>query len=148
VRQVRLFHLDRGWAGHLARLADVRESIHIVSLAGKEPLHEFHRAALESFAEMNRQTQRAVVKTLRGLLKRQGRVDLAAEGLRGPTSTWTYLVNEEEFGWGVELLKGKNLGLAAGAAAYLGPLFVLNLILRRLRGRKRRTSRAEGRLLW
>ena len=138
LRQVRLFHLDRCWADHLAFLADVRESIHIVSLGGKEPLHEFHISATDAFAEMEKQSDRVIIKTLRDLVKKRAPVDLAAEGLKGPTSTWTYLVNEEQFGWGVELLKGKNLGFAVGAAAFLGPLFVFTLLMRRLRRRKKR----------
>jgi preprotein translocase subunit SecA len=138
LRQVRLFHLDRCWSDHLAFLADVRESIHIVSLGGKEPLHEFHRSAVDAFAEMEKQADRVIIKTLRELVKKQGPVDLAAEGLKGPTSTWTYLVNEDQFGWGVELLKGKNLGFAVGAAAFMGPLFVFTLLMRRLRRRKKR----------
>lgn len=138
LRQVRLFDLDRFWADHLAFLADVRESIHIVSLGGKEPLHEFHRSATDTFAEMEKRSDRVIIKTLRELVKKQGPVDLAAEGLKGPTSTWTYLVNEEQFGWGVELLKGKNLGFAVGAAAFLGPLFVFTLLMKRLRRRKKR----------
>jgi preprotein translocase subunit SecA len=137
LRQVRLFHLDRCWADHLALLADVRESIHIVSLGGKEPLHEFHNRAADAFAEMEKQSDRVIIKTLRELVKKQGPVDLAAEGLKGPTSTWTYLVNEEQFGWGVELLKGKNLGFAVGAAAFWGPLFVFTLLMKRLRRRKK-----------
>ena len=137
VRQVRLFHLDQFWAGHLALLADVRESIHIVSLGGKDPLHEFHNRAADAFAEMKTQSERAVVKTLRGLVKKEGPIDLAAEGLRGPTSTWTYLIDEEKYGWGVDLLKGKNLGFAVGAAAFNAPLFILALLLKRRRGRKK-----------
>lgn len=137
VKQVRLFHLDRSWAEHLARLADVRESIHIVSLGGKEPLHEFHKAAVQEFFEMEKQCRRAVLKTLRELINKQGPVNLQAEGISGPTSTWTYLINEEQLGWGVELLKGKNLGFAAGAAALLGPLFIFTLLMRRLRHRKK-----------
>jgi hypothetical protein len=52
-------------------------------------------------------------------------------------TTGTYLVNEDQLGWGIELLKGKNIGLAAGAAAFTGPLFLLMLLLRRRRGRKK-----------
>jgi len=138
LRQVRLFHLDRCWADHLAFLGDVRESIHIVSLGGKEPLHEFQRSATDAFAEMEKRSARVIIKTLRDLVKKQGSVDLSDEGLKGPASTWTYLVNEEQFGWGVELLKGKNLGFAVGAAAFWGPLFVFTLLMKRLRRRKKR----------
>jgi preprotein translocase subunit SecA len=141
LKQVRLFHIDRCWADHLALLADVRESIHIVSLGGKEPLHEFQARAADAFAEMEKQVERAVVKTLRQLIKTPpGPIDLQAAGLKGPSSTWTYLVNEDQFGWGVELLKGKNIGLAVGAAAFWGPLFIFTLLMKRLRRRKKKAG--------
>ena len=76
---------------------------------------------------------RAVEASLRSLVAREGPVDLEAEGLKGPSSTWTYLVNEDQFGWGVELLKGTNIGFAAGAAAFYGPLFVFALLVNRLK---------------
>jgi preprotein translocase subunit SecA len=135
--QVRLYYLDEFWSDHLAFTADVRESIHIVSLGGREPLQEFHNRAADAFAGMKRRSKSAVIRTLRRLVRQEGPIDLASEGLRGPTSTWTYLVDEEQYGWGVELLKGKNIGYAAGAAAFNAPLFILALLLRRLRGRKK-----------
>ena len=60
---------------------------------------------------------------------------------KGPSSTWTYLVNEDQFGWGVEMLKGTNVGFSAVAAALYGPLFVFALIAKRFRGRSKLESR-------
>ena len=56
------------------------------------------------------------------LSRGKGRSTSSAEGLKGPSSTWTYLVNDDQFGWGVEMLKGTNIGFSAGAAAFYGPL--------------------------
>lgn len=138
VRRVRLFHIDRAWADHLARLADIREGIHLVSLGGREPADEFVKAATEAFDAVEDRIAGEVASHLASLVAREGPVDLDAEGLRGPSSTWTYLVNEDQFGWGMGLIKGKNIGLAAGAAALYGPLFVFTLLLGRLRWKKAR----------
>jgi preprotein translocase subunit SecA len=137
LRRVALFHLDRCWADHLARLTDIRESIHLVSLAGMEPVNEFQRSANRAFEETAANIERAISGTLEEINRAEGPVDLVARGLRGPSSTWTYLVNEDQLGWGVELLKGKHIGLAAGAAAFMGPLFLLMLLLRHRRGPKK-----------
>ena len=137
LRRVTLFHLDRCWADHLARLTDLRESIHLVSLAGKEPVNEFQIAAARAFEETAAKIERAVAMALEELVGTDDPVDLEARGFRGPSSTWTYLVNEDQLGWGIELLKGKHIGLAAGAAAFAGPLFLLTLVLRRRRGPKK-----------
>ena len=51
-RQIMLYHLDRGWADHLAYLADIRESIHLRALGRQNPLDEFHRMAVDAFASL------------------------------------------------------------------------------------------------
>jgi preprotein translocase subunit SecA len=135
-RRAALFHIDGAWADHLAWLADLREGIHLVSIGRKEPLQEFQSAATEAFLGLQEKIGHAVEKTLESFVEREGPVDLDAEGLKGPSSTWTYLVNDDQFGWGVELIKGTNIGFAAGAAAFAGPLFVFALIANRLRRKK------------
>ena len=136
VRRAALFHIDAAWSDHLAWLADLREGIHLVSIGRKEPLQEFQKAATEVFLELEDKIGRAAEASLRSLLAREGPVDLEAAGLKGPSSTWTYLVNDDQFGWGVGLLKGSNIGFAAGAAAFYGPLFLLALFVNRFKKRK------------
>jgi preprotein translocase subunit SecA len=142
VRRASLFHIDGAWADHLAWLADLREGIHLVSIGRKEPLQEFQKAATEAFLELEDRIGGSIEGSLRSLLAREGPVDLETAGLKGPSSTWTYLVNEDQFGWGVEMLKGTNIGFTAVAAAFYGPLFVLALLVRRFRGKRR--GKEEG----
>jgi preprotein translocase subunit SecA len=138
-RRVALFEIDRLWSDHLAYLADLREGIHLVSLGRKEPIQEFQKAATEAFLELEGRIAAAVEASLRSFVAREGPVDLEAEGLKGPSSTWTYLVNDDQFGWGVEIIKGTNIGFAAGAAALYGPLFVLALLVNRFKRRRGQT---------
>jgi preprotein translocase subunit SecA len=135
-RRAALFHIDRAWADHLAWLADLRESIHLVVLGRKEPLQEFQKAATDAFLKLEKAIAREVRRTLKDLVGRDGPVEAAREGLKGPSSTWTYLVNEDQLGWGVEMLKGTNVGFSAAAAAMYGPLFVLTLLVNKLKRRK------------
>jgi len=135
-RRVALFHIDRVWADHLAWLADLRESIHLVKLGRMEPLLEFQKSATEAFLSMEKAIERDVRATLKSLVAREGPVDLDAEGVKGPSSTWTYLINDDQFGWGVEMLKGSNIGFTAVAAALYGPLYIFALIANRLRRKK------------
>jgi preprotein translocase subunit SecA len=132
-RSAALFHIDGVWSDHLAWLADLRESIHLVVLARKEPLQEFQKAATEAFLGLEKRITQDVKKTLRAFIEREGPVDPEKEGLKGPSSTWTYLVNEDQLGWGLEMLKGTNIGFSAVAAALYGPLFVLALIANRFK---------------
>ncbi|HMA54541.1 MAG TPA: accessory Sec system translocase SecA2, partial [Acidobacteriota bacterium] len=109
-RRAALFHLDAAWSDHLAWLADLREGIHLVSIGRKEPLQEFQKAATEAFLELEDRIGEATEASLRSLIAYEGPIDLEAAGLKGPSSTWTYLVNDDQFGWGVGLLKGSNVG--------------------------------------
>ena len=138
-RRAALFHIDRIWADHLAWLADLREGIHLVSLGRKEPLAEFQKAATEAFLELEEKIGTEMGKTLETIVDREGPIDLEAEGLKGPSSTWTYLVNEDQLGWGVELLKGTNVGFTSAAAAFYGPLFILAILGKRFKKRRGQT---------
>jgi preprotein translocase subunit SecA len=142
-RRATLFHIDNAWADHLAWVADLRESIHLVVLGRKEPLQEFQKAATDAFLELEEKIGGAVEKTLKGFIDRKGPVDPEKEGLKGPSSTWTYLVNEDQLGWGLEMLKGTNIGFSAAAAALYGPLFVLTLIASRFNLRKKKVRSEE-----
>jgi preprotein translocase subunit SecA len=135
-RRVALHHIDRAWSEHLAWVQDTRDSIHLVSLGGMTPIQEFRKVVTDAFLEMQRQIDRAVVDEMRSLLENDASIDQVLARLRGPSSTWTYLVNDDQFGWGIGLMQTANLGAAAGAALYVGPLLVLKLHLDRRRRRR------------
>jgi preprotein translocase subunit SecA len=133
-----LFHLDACWSEHLARVADLREGIHLVRIGGRDPLGEFLPRAAESFRQMQQEIDGRVRDTLRAATITEDGLDLEREGLRGPSSTWTYLISDDPFRdqLGVQLVG--NTGLAAGVALYAGPLLVLWGLLNRRRRRRRR----------
>jgi preprotein translocase subunit SecA len=102
-RQIVLFHLDRGWAEHLAFLADLREGIHLRALArGVAPLDEFHREAIRAFGGLLAAASAQSAETFLTAEITAGGVDLEASGLKRPTATWTYLVHENPFGTDID----------------------------------------------
>jgi preprotein translocase subunit SecA len=107
-RRVVLVELDRAWSAHLARLADARENIHMHYFAGldwfggiwglrKTPVDVFHEMAVEAFDETRAQLEIAAAATYDALPVDEGGVQLEREELRGPASTWTYIVNDTPF---------------------------------------------------
>ncbi|NKQ57400.1 accessory Sec system translocase SecA2 [Amycolatopsis sp. K13G38] len=96
-RDIMLFHLDELWSDHLAYLTDVRESIHLRALARETPLDEFHRLAIPEFRKIIPAIEERSVKTLEEAELTEDGVDLAASGVRRPSSTWTYLVHDNPF---------------------------------------------------
>ncbi|GAB3498599.1 protein translocase subunit secA [Amycolatopsis cihanbeyliensis] len=96
-REIMLYHLDQLWADHLAFLTDVRESIHLRALARETPIDEFHRAAVPQFRKVLPEAEERSAQTLTEAEITEDGVDLAASGVRRPTSTWTYLVHDNPF---------------------------------------------------
>jgi preprotein translocase subunit SecA len=109
-RQIVLYHIDRGWADHLAVLAGIREGIHLRALGhgpnpfimALDPLAEFHREAVELFGRLLDDVEERSAQTFRTAEITADGVDLDAAGLKRPSATWTYLVQDNPFGTGLD----------------------------------------------
>jgi preprotein translocase subunit SecA len=143
-RRAALHHLDRAWSDHLAWVQDTRESIHLVSLGGRTPIDEFRKQATEVYLSLRERVRDAAAEETAAILRRGESAAQTAARLKGPSSTWTYLVNDDQLGWGMQLMGGKNIGFTAIAAGAFGPLFVLTLLVNRLFRRKPKTPAAAS----
>lgn len=126
-RRIRLGAIDREWRRHLALCADVREGAHLARLGGGEPLAVYTTAVLAAFAELPDRVDTATREALSVVEVRAGRLELSAAVPPTPTSTWTYLVNDDPFRHTIgTLLTGPGGHTKAiYAAALLGPLLAL-----------------------
>jgi preprotein translocase subunit SecA len=97
-RAIALYHLDRGWAEHLAELADVREGVHLRALGRLDPLDEFHRAAVPAFNELIPRIEAHTIETFENAEITDDGWQPDEEELVRPSATWTYLVHENPFG--------------------------------------------------
>ncbi len=101
-RAIVLYHLDRGWADHLAVLADIREGIHLRALGqgpnpfgmALDPVAEFQAEAVKLFTSLLDQVQEHSAQTFATAAITDAGVDLDAAGLRRPSATWTYIVRD------------------------------------------------------
>jgi preprotein translocase subunit SecA len=138
---VMLFQIDRAWRDHLAFAADLREGIHLVSLGGQDPLTRFTTEITLAFRGIEDAIDTAVLDALTGVRVSGGRVDLEGLGIRGPSSTWTYLVNDDPFRnqIGMMLTGPGRTTIAVYAAALMMPLLLLwGLLDRVMRKRPKR----------
>jgi len=117
-KQITLFHIDQTWAEYLVRVADIRENIHLVVLGGNyDPLDEFHKTIGREFADLLKRIDERIVQTFYSVeITRKG-IDLEKEGLTGPASTWTYLINDNPAGDVIQrLLRGLKRSLVKDAS--------------------------------
>jgi preprotein translocase subunit SecA len=96
-RSVWLFHIDRAWAEHLAMLTEVREGVHLRSLARVDPLDEFHRSAVPAFNELIPEIEQRTIETFESISADEEWQPEQAKLIR-PSATWTYLVHDSPFG--------------------------------------------------
>ena len=140
-REAMLFQIDRAWRDHLAFAADLREGIHLVGLGGRDPLTHFTTEITVAFRGMDTAIDAAVLDVLKQVRVRGRRIDLEGLGIRGPSSTWTYLVNDDPFRSqiGMMLTGPGRTTIAVYAAAMMGPLLLLwGLVDRLFRRRPKR----------
>jgi len=98
VRKVVLSCLDRRWSEHLAFAADVREGIHLRTLAREDPLHAFNRLIAEAFSGLIEDAYAAAVDIIERATVIDGELDLTTVGMYRPGATWTYMVTDDHFG--------------------------------------------------
>jgi len=140
-RAVTRAHLDRLWREHLAACADLREGIHLVRLGGQDPLERFTTEVRAAFARMTETLDAAVLDSLNAVHASNGRIEIEGVDLKGPSSTWTYLVNDDPFREQVllSLIGGGGRTMAIYSATVMPALFLLWTLVQHFA--KRRTSR-------
>jgi len=97
-RRITLVLIDRCWSDHIAEMQAVRDEVHLVQLGGRDPFAEFYRTAGAWFEALVDRIDDAIVETFERIEVTAAGVDWEREGLRGPSSTWTYLINDNVFG--------------------------------------------------
>ena len=137
-KNITLFHIDECWADHLAFAAYIREGIHLTGIGGQNPLEEFNRTVTEAFLETQKRIDEEIVKSFLSLDAKGG----GLEEFDRPSATWTYTMNDNSLdeNLGLLLAGSGNIGLAAGAAFFAGPLLLATLVYRRFFGKKAKSK--------
>jgi preprotein translocase subunit SecA len=134
-KHISLFYIDKYWSYYLAEIADIKESIHFRRLGGQDPLFEFHKHSVEIFEKLQQDINQDMIQTFNDI-DLNDNPDLIFSGLKVPTSTWTYLINDNSFEemLGIQLIG--NMGMQAWAGIF-APIVFLIPLFRKL-GRKKK----------
>lgn len=97
-RTVAIHHIDDCWADHLQVCSEVRNSIYLASMGGLNALDEFNKQVNASFRGYNQRVSEKVANSFRHARIFDDGIDMEQEGLVGPSSTWTYMINDNPMG--------------------------------------------------
>ncbi|WP_010247252.1 accessory Sec system translocase SecA2 [Acetivibrio cellulolyticus] len=111
-KQVTLYYINKSWAEYLDYISYLKESIHLVNVGNKQPIHEFNRTIIEAFDNFTNDLKDEITSTLKAVNISKEGIDMDKEGLKAPTSTWTYLINDSAEQVGI-LPLCSNAGVAA-----------------------------------
>lgn len=118
-KQVALYNIDEVWADYLAYVAFLQDNIKLSVLRGKNPLREFQLEISGIYQKVEQEIQDKILQDFETLdLSEQGLLSLQ-ERIKPPTSTWTYLVNDNSL---IDALSSLFLGSGNGIAA-IGMIF-------------------------
>ena len=140
-KRLTLFYLDQCWADYLDYSNYIREGIHLVTISGKNPMDEFICRSAEAFQGLGERIENEIIAVFNRLKITKAGVDFDKEGLKGPTSTWTYVISDDYFknNPGLYMQSNRNIGFASVGIAILWPLTVPALVFNRFRRKKKQT---------
>ncbi|MNW40900.1 preprotein translocase subunit SecA [compost metagenome] len=94
-QRVRLFYIDKFWADHLAYVSYLREGIHLESLVSGNPIDEFHAQITQAYEQIPAKVNSESANMLVRLGDSNDPAKWEEFGLKSPTSTRTYIINDQ-----------------------------------------------------
>lgn len=131
-QRLSLLWLDKLWSEHLEEVADLRDGIHLRRFGGMDPLFEFNKIAISLFDALLKNYEYNAIQSFNTIVSSDNMPDLNHIGLKRPTATWTYLVNDNPFEekFITQLIGTANIGFSAWAA-FLWPLLALFFLIKK-----------------
>jgi len=120
-----LNQFDLTWAKHLNFASELRDGIHLVRLGGENPVRVYQKKTFEHFNLIEAEMEKTIADFME---KNPLGNDLP---IKRPSSTWTYMVNDNPFGnrLSLTLLNNANIGMQADIFS-MGILLVVGFFKR------------------
>lgn len=128
-RLIALYAMNRCWANHLLFLDSLQDEVQMIGKVKGDPLTHYNKSMVDGFVNLQENIRILIVDIFKSAVIEDNRFDLSAMGIRGPTSTRTYMVHD-----GTENMSPLG-ALGDFAAAFSAPLFMLNMVLEKLKKR-------------
>ncbi len=132
-RLILLYAMNSAWADHLLFLDSLQDEAQMIGRVKGDPLTHYNKNLIEGFEKLEEHIRFKVVTLFRSAVVRNGAIDLDEMGVRGPTSTRTFMVHDGTEGQGLLGFFGSAADIAAGFSA---PLYFLSLLFEKFKKKK------------
>ena len=123
-REIGLYVLNKCWADYLLFVENITEGVHLVSIAKGDPVLNFNVTIIEGFDKFQQQIEDEMISALEALVIKDGRIDLDMMGIKGPSSTRTYMVTDGSDDLGMIEAVGQLVAKMFTAPFYLGAVLL------------------------
>ena len=137
-REITLYFIDECWSEHLLTITQIREGIHLVGIGGKEPLNEFHKQIADAFWLLLEEIESRTIDKLKTVRITANGIDDDEAGIKGPSSTWTYLINDRALNDLQQLLFGHGSAAFGAGVIMTWPLLLMWGIWTRMKQRRKK----------
>jgi len=136
---ISLNFIDKFWSQYLADVADIREGIHLTRIGGQMPILEFHKRAIKLFENYQKISKEEMIRSFNKIRVKEKKIDLTKTGLKTPSATWTYLINDNPFenNLGAKLMGNMGLSIAAGI---WGPLVGIYILIKKWKDKNQKST--------
>jgi preprotein translocase subunit SecA len=136
-RFIALYHIDKFWSQFLSEINYLREGIHLNRFAGQDPFFVYQKISIELFDKLFADSEIEMVNSFERIENKNGSINLVDENIKAPSSTWTYLINDNplEDSFGAQLMGSKVLIVGGGME---GILLLLYPLIKKFNKRKNR----------
>ena len=123
--------MNKCWADHLLYVESALDGVQIVSMAKSDPFLNYNQKLIEGFADLEQHIHSVILEIYETLIIKNNHIDLNEMGVKGPSSTRTYLVHD-----GTELQSSMSEIAVSAVAA---PMYTLFMVVNRFwkRGEKK-----------
>jgi preprotein translocase subunit SecA len=134
-RLVPMLTIDTCWTSYLMTIDELKDSIHLRRIGGQNPLFEFRKVSIELFSELLKNIDLYITTAFNELEIKDGQIDFARAGLKTPSATWTYLVNDDPFErkYGMQMFSNITVNAFAGL---MWPITAVFLLLKKFSKKK------------
>jgi len=127
--QILLYLIGKYWTEYLENAAYLRQTINIVNIGHKNPVAEYDTILDSNYRIMLDGILEEAIQILAEIRIGENGIDMEAEGMRAPSSTLTFLLDDSAEALGVD-------NMFAMASLFLGPLVIPMMIFKKIMGKK------------
>ncbi|NLT13207.1 MAG: accessory Sec system translocase SecA2 [Clostridiales bacterium] len=134
-RMIEMYALNKCWADHLLFLDSLQDEVQMIGKVNGDPLTHYNKSLIDGFIKLEENIRATILCIYDSVIVRNGRIDLDEMGIKGPTSTRTYMVhdgteNRPPFG---------AVGELAATSAFTAVLYMFYAFMQWLEKRKEKS---------